>query len=298
MRQFRHDSEGWDRSPQPALYCVPVKKLLRGKVQVMVRDFPPQWIPPGSPADRVPPAPPGTIFAVGPEGGFAAPPRRYTLLFGRERENVHVPVGVSDPVVSRTHGVFACVGEGGEWWLRNTGRLPIELPGGALVLTDHQRRMQPGYTPLVISSSPRRSHLLEVRVVGYDGPQPHTVTSASTADPTTVYELSPPERLVLTALAMRYLEGDDQHPQPLTWKRTAQIARQSPHSTKCWTKPNVEHTVEAVRGRLRTRHGVAGLTRGEVGENVGTTLNGNLIRELIRTATLTPQDLALLGERD
>jgi hypothetical protein len=264
----------------------------------MGRDFLPQWVPPGSPADEVPPAPPGTIFVVGPEGGYAAPPRRYTLMFGREREKVHVPVGVSDPIVSRTQGVFTCVDDGGEWWLRNAGRLPIELPDGAFMLTGHQRRVKPGYTPLVVRSSPRRSHLLEVRVVGYDGPQPHAATGAKTADPTTVYKLDPQERLVLTALAMRYLEGDDQHPQPLTWKRTARIARHSPHSTRQWTRPMVEHTVEAVRRCLSTRYGVAGLTLEEVGENVGATLNSNLIRELIRTATLTPQDLALLGERD
>ena len=282
--------------PELVLYCAG-EGTAEGEAQVM-GNFPPQWLPPGSPADGVPPAPAGTIFVVGPEGGFAVPPRRYALLFGRERDDVHVAVGVSDPVVSRKHGVFACIGEGGEWWLRNTGRLPIELPGGVLVLTDHQRRMRPGYTPLVISSSPGRSHLLEVRVVGHDDKRPHADTGAPTADPTSVYELSPQERLVLTSLAMRYLEGDDQDPQPLTWQRTAQIAGRSPHSTKLWTKSNVEHTVEAVRRRLREVHGVAGLTRGEVGQPVGTMLNRNLIRELIRTTTLAPQDLALLGEPD
>src|SRR3954468_12682911 len=32
-------------------------------------NFPPQLLPPGSPSDRVPSAPPGTIFVLGPEGG-------------------------------------------------------------------------------------------------------------------------------------------------------------------------------------------------------------------------------------
>jgi hypothetical protein len=260
-------------------------------------NFPPRMLPPGGPGDNVPSAPPGTIFVLGLEGGYAVPPRRYTLLFGRDREDVHVPVGVGDPTVSRRHGVFTCTGPDGEWWLRNTGRLPIELPDGALMLTGHQRIIEPGYTPLVINSSKQRSHLLEVRLIDEADRRPRSTSKASTVDPETVYELSPQERLVLTALARRYLEGHDGYPLPLTWEDTAQIVNASAHSTKTWTFRSVANTVEDVRERLH-RRGVRGLMRDEVGVNVGATLSANLIRELLKTATLSAQDLELLADED
>ncbi|MDH6139158.1 hypothetical protein P3T35_001158 [Kitasatospora sp. GP30] len=256
--------------------------------------FPPQILPPGSPADRVPAAPPRTIFVLGPEGGYAVPPRRYTLLFGRDREDVHVPVGVDDPTVSRRHGILTCTGADRNWWLVNTGNLPIELPGGVLVLTGHKRIVEPGYTPLVINSSKRRSHLVEVRVVDGDDRQPRSTTGAETVDPETVYELSPHERLVLTALARRYLLGQDAFPLPLAWEDTARLANSSPYAAKSWTHKSVANTVEDVRERLH-RRGVRGLLREEVGEPVGSTLSVNLIRELLRTATLSAQDLELLS---
>lgn len=260
-------------------------------------NFPPQPLPPGSPADKVSLAPLGTIFVLGPEGGYAVPPRGYTLLFGRDREDVHVPVGVDDPTVSRRHGVFTCTGPDGEWWLRNTGRLPIELPDGALMLTGHTRIIEPGYTPLLINSSKRRSHLMEVRLIGDTDRRPHSATNAKTVDPETIYELSPQERLVLTALAKCYLEGHDDYPQPMTWHDTARLANASPYSMRTWTHKIAANTVEDVRDRLH-RRGVKGLLRDEVGTNVGATLSVNLIRELIKTATLSAQDLELLGERD
>jgi hypothetical protein len=55
------------------------------------------------------------------------------------------------------------------------------------------------------------------------------------------------------------------------------------------------NTVEDVRERLH-RRGIRGLIRDEVGEPVGSTLSVNLIRELLKTATLSAQDLLLLGE--
>jgi hypothetical protein len=251
-------------------------------------------LPPGNPADRVPGAPPGTIVVLGAEGGYAVPPRRYTLLFGRDREEVHVPVGADDPVVSRKQGVFTCTGQDDGWWLRNTGRLPIELSDGALILTGHDMLMESGYTRLIISSSRHRSHLVEVRVVDGEDQRARAKADVPTADPEVVHELAPQERLVLTALARRYLEGHDSYPLPLTWDQTAEVANASPYSSKAWTKKTVANTVEKVRDRLQ-RQGVHGLTLEEVGEPVGTTLSHNLIRELIKTATLEAQDLELLA---
>jgi hypothetical protein len=245
----------------------------------------------------VPPAPPGTIFVLGPEGGYAVPARRYTLLFGRDREDVHVPVGADDPTVSRRHGLFSCTGPDDDWWLTNIGKLPIELPDGALMLAGHRRIIEPGYTPLVIHSSKQRSHLVEVRLIDEVDRRPRSTTRASTVEPETVHELSPQERLVLTALARRYLEGHDGYPLPLVWEETARIVNASPYSTKTWTYKSAANTVEDVRERL-SRRGVRGLMRDEIGEPVGSTLSHNLIRELLKTATLSAQDLELLARQD
>jgi len=261
--------------------------------------FPPQMLP-GSPADKYPEAPAGTIFVVGPERGYAMPPSRYTLLFGRDREEVHVPVGVDDPAVSRRHGVFTYHGSGSGWWLRNNGNLPIKLPGRDLLLTSHERALAPGYTPLVINSSRQRSHLVEVRVLGEPGPDPRAIPGDPgdpTVPPETVYELSAPERLVLTGLARRSLEGHDDNPPPLTWKETARVANSSPYATRVWNENTVADTVERVRKRLHDL-GVYGLIEEEVGQPVGSTLSVNLIRELLKSATLGPQDLALLPGDD
>jgi hypothetical protein len=43
-----------------------------------------------------------------------------------------------------------------------------------------------------------------------------------------------------------------------------------------------------------SRRGVPYLTREEVGEPVGNTLNDNLLRELVRSSALTPKDLELM----
>lgn len=258
-------------------------------------DFPAQILPVGTRSllDQVPSAPPGTIFVLAPEGGYAVPPRAYTLLFGRERDEVHVPVGTDDPYVSRKQGVFTCVGR--EWWLRNTGSRPIEL-SGRMLLTGHERRMEPGYTPLVIRSSGRRSHLLEVRVT--DGGPREAVcrTNALTEQPEDIYLLDLQQRMVLTALAQRYLV-QDAYPQPLAWQKVADSLNRAPGNVKVWTPKMVEAKVAAVRKFLSQEKGVLGLTREEVGEPVGNMLNHNLIMELLGTNTLVPQDLSLLGIR-
>jgi hypothetical protein len=115
-------------------------------------------------ASGVPSAPPGTIFALAADGGFAVPPRKFTLHFGRGKDDVHVPIGINDPYVSRLHGVLVCDGQ--EWWIRNKGKLPIRLPGEALLLSGHELLIEPGYTPLLIGSAKRPLHLLEIHVVG------------------------------------------------------------------------------------------------------------------------------------
>ena len=270
-------------------------------------DFRPRALPPGTRADSVPPAPNGTIFVIGPEGGYAVPPRRFKLFFGRDREDVHVPFGVDDLAVSRRHGEFTCAGPGEGWLLTNTGDLPIELPGGSLLLTDQTRAVEPGYTSLVIKRTGQRPHVLEVRLLKDADYQPRRATEEDEAEkdstkldtvkPVAVYELSPQERLVLAALAKSYLEGHELYPQPMTWQQTAEIANASPHATKKWGHRSVANTVEAVRDRLH-RRGVPGMFRDQVGSQVGSLLSANLIHELLSTATLGKRDLDLLGPHE
>jgi hypothetical protein len=256
-------------------------------------DFPPQMLPPGTRSlfGEVPPALPGTIFVLAEEGGYAVPPRRYTLLFGRDRDVVHVAVGTNDPHVSRKQGLFICAGQ--EWWLRNTGVRPIELPG-SILLTGHERRMEPGFTPLLIRSSQRRSHLLEVRVTDGGPPEVAWSTNALTKGPDDVYELSLGQRMVLTALAQQYLIGDP-YPQPVSWRQVADSLNQAPSVERAWTPKSAEYLVSEIRRVMSQERGVRGLLRSELGEPVGNVLNHNLIMELLRTTTLTSQDLCLLG---
>lgn len=262
------------------------------------RQFPPQRLPPGSSADALPEAPVGTIVVVGPEGGYAMPSGQHRLLFGRGRPNVHVAVGVDDRNVSRRHGEFTCIGPGREWYFSNIGtRLPIEMPDGTLLLPGHGRIFEPGHTRLVIHSSERHSHLVEVRLVGKDCRRTDGTQDDKTEIPEPVYELSDEERLVLTALARRFLEGYDDYPLPLTWEETARVANGSPESARYWTDRMAEHTVKHVRERLH-RQGVRGLMRDQVGNPVGSTLSVNLIRELIKTSTLSTKDLDLLSDSD
>lgn len=263
-------------------------------------EFVPQALPEStrSLAGGVPQAPPGTIFALGAEGGFAVPPRKFTLHFGRGIGDVHVPVGVNDPHVSRLHGVLVC--DGRAWWVRNKGRLPIRMPGDAMLLSGHELPVEPGYTPLFIDSPERRSHLLEVHVVG---PRiTDTVADEySRTTPPDVYELNRAERLVLASLAQRYLRQEP-YPQPVSWNQVADDLNRLPGERLggrgTWTPKIAAHIVGAVRERLAEGPGaIPGLRREDgVGEPVGNTLNHNLIRALLRSTTLMPGDLHLLEE--
>lgn len=259
-----------------------------------LKDFMPQVLAPSSRrlADGVPSAPPGTIFALADAGGYAVPLRKFTLHFGRKREDVHIPIGVNDASVSRVHGVLTCDGNG--WWIRNTGRLPIEIPGVTMLLQGHESPIKSGYTPMLITSRRRPAHLLEIHVVGYDrngaDEEPHAETR-----PPDVYDLSLAERLILTSLAQRYLRGEA-HPQPVTWRQVADDLNQLPDG-RTWSAKSVEHKVSIVRERLASgADPIPGILREEVGEPVGNVLNHNLIQALLRTATLIPEDLALIED--
>lgn len=239
----------------------------------------------------VPESPPGTIYALAIAGGVTFGPKEGRMIvFGRNRPDVHVCIGENDRTVSRQHGLLTHHLD--QWWISNTGRRPLRLPGSRLLFTeDEPVPLAAGYTPLFVRGSSGREHVLELFVAG-DGEQRPPSHHADPTQPPKMWRLSAAERLALIVLGQRYLLHEA-YPQPLAWRQTAEhLADLQP--SEGWTPKRVEHLVAGVRMRL-SRAGVAGLTREEVGEPVGNTLNHNLIRELMESTTLVPPDIRLLS---
>jgi hypothetical protein len=249
----------------------------------------------GSLAHGTPPGPPvpsGTLFVLGADGGMSVEPDAgFTVVFGRNKPEVHVCVGVEDQRVSRKQGSLTW--EGFRWVLTNTGRLTIRLPDSRLVLGGDRADLRPGYTPLFILAE-EQEHLLEVRIATRARTADREELYASdTLDRDDVWELTPTERLVLTCLAQRYLHGDAR-PQPLAWEQVAlELGRRLPEDRWDWKKAS--RIVGNVRDRLSPR--VSGLRESEVPRPIGNALNHNLIMELLVTTTLTRKDLRLLKEK-
>ena len=246
-------------------------------------------------AAGAPPAPAGTLYVLGPDGGVVASPRSgIRVLFGRNEAEVHVTVGSGDPQVSRRHGRISY--DGREWWLRNDGVLTVHMPRSRLLLSGQETPLPTGYIPLFIKgAAPRREHLLEVRVVGNDPVETGEADPSAETVHRQVWKLSDRERLVLTALAQRYLR-QELHPQPMSWREVATELNELAGREE-WNP----HLAANVAGQVRTRlsaAGVPGLTRDEVGEPTGNIINHNLIYELLESTTLVPPDLRLLGDTD
>ncbi|MGH3542893.1 MAG: FHA domain-containing protein [Pseudonocardiaceae bacterium] len=238
----------------------------------------------------VPPGVPGTIHALGIAGGVTFGPKEgRAILFGRNRPDVHVCIGENDRRISRRHGSLHHHID--TWWLRNTGRVPLRLPGSRLLFAeDEPIPLAPGYTPVFVQGSRDRQYVFELHVSGPNDDRPADCPEHDTLPPT-IWRLSPTERLVLTVLAQQYLMHE-KYPHPLSWRDTAKyLALLQPDAG--WTPKQVERMVGKIRSRL-SRKGVTGLTRKEVGEPVGNMLNHNLIRELMGSTTLVPLDLQLL----
>lgn len=235
---------------------------------------------------------PGTVFALALTGGMRlGPGDARKVVFGRNRPVVHVCLGEDDPMVSRHQGTLTH--RRGQWWVSNHGLLPLRLAAGRLLFTEEEPvPLGSGYTPLFVRGSRHREHLLEVFVTGPDGETPVPLPSDITRPPRT-WVLSDDERLALVVLGQRYLLHD-LRPQPLTWDDTAaHLARLQPDAV--WNAKRVGRLVGDVRTRL-SHSGVPFLTREEVGEPVGNTLNDHLLRELLLSTTLVPPDLALLDD--
>ncbi|WP_163513267.1 FHA domain-containing protein [Fodinicola acaciae] len=240
-------------------------------------------------AAAVPDAPPGSIVTLSAEGGYVATPREFTLVFGRESENVHVPIGADDRHVSRQQGEFTF--DHGKWWMRNLGQLPIRLPRDRMLLKGHGMPVPGGYLPLLIGAPGEQEHLLEVRIVTRSREAASSASGRKTLG--SPYDLSENERLVLTSLAQRYLRGEE-YPQPVTWGTVTDDMRQIvPDVT--WISRTVQNVVERVRRRLSDKpYYVRGLRAEEIQPPLGNTLNVNLIRVLLESSTLLPEDLSEL----
>lgn len=235
-------------------------------------------------------SPPGSISALSVTGGITLRPKEgRTLLFGRNRPDVHVCIGEDDRRVSRQHGLLTH--RQGRWWVANMGRMPIRLPNSQLLFSESEQvPLATGYTPLFVRGSEHREHLLELFVVGPDGDRPVSRPGELTEKPRT-WRLTADERLVLVVVGQRYLLHEA-GPRPLTRQQAAdQLADLQPD--RGWTAKKVEHAVTEVRNRLSVA-GVYGLVREEVEEPVGNSLNDNLMKELVLSTTLVPPDLALL----
>lgn len=252
----------------------------------------------GSLSRTVPPALPGTLFVLGSNGGMRVEvDAEFPLLFGRNEPDVHVCVGAGDSCVSRRQGVI--LREGSRWMVRNTGKLPIRLPGSRLVLGGDDAELTAGYTPLFVVS-PRQEHLLEIRIAAAAPPPgPAGSADAREAHEAATYDqgvrkLDPTEKLVLVCLAQRYLSNEPQ-PQPMAWTQVAfELSQLKPQEQ--WGPKRAAHIVAKVRKRLSEKDKVAGLVEKEVPPPVGNALNHNLIMDLLVTRTIVRADLSLLGE--
>ncbi|GGP55183.1 FHA domain-containing protein [Saccharothrix coeruleofusca] len=241
-------------------------------------------------ARGVPRTAPGAIVASALTGRLHVDPvEGRTVRFGRNRPNVDLCVGETDPRVSRQHGLLTR--RGGHWWVTNTGQLPIRLPRTRWLFRGEDAVPLPrGYTPLFVRGSRDREHLLELYVADDRDAAPRAQHDWVTQPPTR-WRLTPDERLMLIVLGQRYLMHEA-NPQPVSRQQTAQVlAELQPDAT--WSVKRVEHMIADVRARL-SAGGVPGLLREEVGEPVGNALNDNLLRELVLSTTLVPTDLAAL----
>lgn len=262
----------------------------------MADEFIPHYLPSSTPslARGVPPAPAGTLFVLSEQGGYAMPPRRFTLLFGRGSEDgdVHVPVGTDDPYISRCHGRLMCDGE--RWWLRNAGRLPIRLPADALLLSGQEMPVAPGYLPLLIGRG-KRSHLVELRLVGRGPADTRGAPGASTRADPNAYPLDDTERVLLASLAQRYLRGEP-HAAPVAWKQVVDdlnLLALPRGNGQPWNERAVANAVARIRASIPDLP-----SPDELGVPLGNAVNATLIQALLRSATLTPADLARLDGPD
>lgn len=207
------------------------------------------------------------------------------ILFGRNTPDVHVELGLGDPMVSRVHGEVVHRGDG--WYLRNRGRSPIQVKDRMVLAGQEWGPLPHGSTPMFIVGKGAWQHMLELNVGGRSN-EPRAIAVDSVTAPPRVWRLTPTERLVLSVIGRRYLFGEP-HPSPLPASAAAtELTALDPDHR--WAPREVGHVVAAVRTRL-SRSGVPGLTQDASDEPGAGWHTHNLLIELLRTGTLTLADL-------
>lgn len=210
------------------------------------------------------------------------------LLFGRNRDAVHICVGGDDRTVSRVQGSVT-YGDG-VWWLANRGQRRLQLPRGRELVRESEPWALPlGHSAVFLRTSDVRVHTLEFYVSAGTGigPQPEHRDTTNTS----IWRLSRAERLVVVASAQRYLLMEED---PKPWLSRA-VAELLPlvAPDEHWDTRRVTKLLDDVRLRL-AEGGVPGLARPvETGQGP---VKHNLIAALLASGTVDVRDLQLLDD--
>jgi hypothetical protein len=253
---------------------------------------------------------PGTLRVLEPDDDkhlIVSPVEGMVVRFGRNRPEVHICIGPEDLGVSRLHGTLEY--RTGCWWVRATGGRPVRLGHThELWNGDDPVPLADGRTSLQVDgTNPNEVHLLRVEVAAGHGGcvlplPPSTRCGTRTAQQAgRPYRLESDERLVLTVVAQRRLRREPDTTL-LTCREAVEelevLRSRKPHlegtPPRPWTVKMVEHRIGNVRERL-AKMDVKNLKPlpGEAAKH-DDYYRRNLVEELIRSRTLTPDDLRLL----
>lgn len=106
----------------------------------------------------------GTLYVRTAEGSLRIRPEAVEpLLFGRNRNAVHICLGGDDRNVSRVQGSVTFHDR--TWWLQNRGRRRLQLPRGLeLASGSDEWPLPPGHTVVFLRTNAIRVHILELYV--------------------------------------------------------------------------------------------------------------------------------------
>lgn len=241
---------------------------------------------------------PGTLRVLEPDEDkhlTVSPVEGMVVRFGRNRPEVHICIGPDDTSVSRLHGTLEY--RAGCWWVRALGQQPVRL-GHSHVLWcgDEPVPLADGRTSLQVEgTNPNEVHVVRVEVAA-GRREPEKPPSKRCDDQTNQvrgYWLKPDERLVLTVIAQRLLLRCPDATLLTCREAVKELETLQPG---VWTPKKVEHRIGNVRDRLAAQGCTVKPPRGETGYD--DSYRRKAVDELIRSRTLTRDDLRLLGIDD